>query len=67
MPTSRKPFCFRCGGEPKYQLTLNKQGESGPFWPLCFQCFLVIPWAEILRAVVEGMEKQEKEDATDAG
>ena len=59
------PFCFRCGGEPKYQLELRvrDQGVSGPFWPLCTKCFMEIPWERVLRDTVQGMEEQEAANA----
>jgi len=66
-PRERKtPFCFRCGKEPKYQLSLRIRGEDGvvsdgPFWPLCFKCFMEIPWDTVLRPTVQGYEDQEKE------
>ncbi len=61
MGEANKSFCFRCGGEPKYQLELTVQlpdgkVEQGPFWPLCYKCFLQIEWTPILRATVKGME-----------
>ena len=60
-----KPFCFRCGGEPKYQLSLiikeGEETEEGPFWPMCFQCFMEIPWERVLRNTVQGYEDQSKE------
>ena len=60
-----KPFCFRCGEEPKYQLSLQIKGkegiEEGPFWPLCFKCFMKIPWDTVLRPTVQGYEDREKE------
>ena len=61
----RKPFCFRCRGEPKYQLELNKKDWRGPFWPLCAKCILEIPWERVIRATVEGIEEADEQDARD--
>ena len=63
-----KPFCFRCGCEPKYQLSLQiKQADGivsdGPFWPLCYSCFLEIPWGEVLGDTVRGYEEKERQEA----
>lgn len=58
----KTPFCFRCGGKAKYQLSLRFQGEKGKvedsaFWPLCFKCFMEIPWESLLRDAVSWHEK----------
>ena len=62
-----KPFCFRCGGEPRYQLSLRMQGDDGvwrdgPFWPLCLKCFLWFPWARVLVKTVQAEEARQAGD-----
>ena len=68
---SKKPFCFRCGAEPKYQLSLrykrpDGQVQDGPFWPFCYSCFQNIPWTKTLIDTVLGIEKASDHDYSKA-
>ena len=53
-----KPFCFRCGGVPKYQVTLKTPDETLGIWPLCEACFTLVPWGEILNDTIQEEERR---------
>jgi len=57
-----KPFCFRCGQEPVYEVLLRHKlsgkVEDGPFWPLCGPCMRQIPWERVFAETVDMLEEQ---------
>ena len=64
-PPSGKPFCFRCGAQPKYLIEVSyrpspkAEVKSGPLWPLCFECALEIDWNLVLRPTLKRLEQVE--------
>ena len=67
-PATGTTFCFRCGGEPRYQLTLilkpapDMPMREGPFWPLCYECCMEMPWEQVLRNTVRITESSLHEE-----
>ena len=57
-----KPFCFRCGGEPLYEVSLRHKlsgkVEDGPFWPLCAVCLRQIPWERVFADTLDVLEER---------
>jgi hypothetical protein len=57
-----QPFCFRCGGTPTYQLSLQSKPSAkrkivdGPFWTFCLDCFSQTPWERVLQHTIRELE-----------